>query len=117
MSDRYNIAIVGMGCILPGANSIDQYWRNIRSGETFFTDMPKDRWDFDRFWSSDVTKPNKTYSRIGAFISNFTFPFLEYKLPPNLMHGVDLTQLVTLEATKQALEDAGLQPRDRKSVV
>ncbi|MBW2262747.1 MAG: polyketide synthase, partial [Deltaproteobacteria bacterium] len=114
MSDRYNVAIVGMGCILPGAKTIDQYWRNICSGETFFTDMPKDRWDFDRFWSSDVTKPNKTYSRIGAFITDFDFPFLDYKLPPNLMHGVDLTQLVTLEATKQALEDAGLKPRDER---
>ncbi len=114
MSERYNIAIVGMGGIFPGANSLDQYWRNITDGRSFFTEMPKDRWNFDHFWSPDASKANRSYSKIGAFISNFEFPFLEYRLPPSTMKEVDLTQLVTLEATKQALRDAGIQPRDER---
>jgi len=114
MNRRLNIAIVGMGCFFPGAHSLDEYWRNILSGRTFFSEVPKDRWNFDRFWSPNQSLSNKTYSKLGAFIQDFKFPYSDYRLPPNLWKGCDITQLVTLEAAKQAIKDAGLAPRDER---
>ncbi len=110
---RYNIAIIGMGCVFPGATSVEQYWENILSGNDFFTQMPKRLWHMDNFCSDNRSRPEKSYTNIGAFIDydKIDFPFIEYKLPPNAMKGSDPAQLVSLVATKQALKDAGIEPR------
>ena len=108
---RYDIAITGMGCVFPSANSIEQYWKNIESGDTFFKKMPEELWRMDNFYSPDRTVSDKTYTMFGAFIEGFEFPFSKYRLPPNTMRGVDPAQLVTLEAVREALEDAGIEPR------
>ncbi|MDJ0762232.1 MAG: beta-ketoacyl synthase N-terminal-like domain-containing protein [Myxococcota bacterium] len=113
---RYDIAVIGMGCIFPGANNVDQYWKNIASGDTFFKKMPTHLWHLDNFYSPSRTVPEKTYTTTGAFIEGFEFPFLEYRLPPKVMQGVDPAQLVTLEATREALKDAGIEPRSQDLV-
>ena len=109
---RYDIAVIGMGCVFPHANSIETYWNNIASGDTFFSEMPKSLWHMDSYFSE--TLQHKSYTKIGSFIKNFEFPFLDYKLPPKAMQGVDPAQLVTLEATRQALQDAGIEARSKE---
>ena len=108
---RYDIAITGMGCVFPSANSVEQYWKNIESGETFFKKMPEELWRMENYYSPDRTVADKSYTMFGAFIEGFEFPFSEYRLPPNTMRGVDPAQLVSLEATREALADAGIEPR------
>ncbi|MCP4197005.1 MAG: acyltransferase domain-containing protein [Proteobacteria bacterium] len=108
---RYDIAIIGMGCVFPKANDIEQYWKNVVSGEPFFQDMPDRLWRQDNFYSPDKSRSEKSYTKVGAFIEGFEFPFLEYKLPPNTMKGVDMGQLVTIDAVGEALADAGIAPR------
>ncbi len=113
---RYDIAVIGMGCIFPSANNVEQYWKNIYSGDTFFKKMPESLWRMDSFHSPNRSVAEKSYTTMGAFIEGFEFPFLEYKLPPNTMKGVDPAQLVTLEATREALRDAGIEPRSEDLV-
>jgi acyl transferase domain-containing protein len=108
---RYDIAIIGMGCVFPRANDTRQYWKNVLSGETYFSKMPESLWHLDNYASKDRNRGDKSCTVIGSFIEGFEFPFLDYKLPPNAMKGVDPTQLVTLEATREALRDAGIEPR------
>lgn len=107
---RYDIAIIGAGCIFPGAHSSEQYWNNIQSGETFFQEMPRRLWHFENYYSPSEQDPYKTYCKVGSFVEDFKFPFFEYKLPPKAMEGVGTPQLVAMEATKQALKDAGIAP-------
>lgn len=107
---RYDIAIVGAGCIVPGAFNTNDYWKNIQSGETFFSEMPKRLWHMEHFYSADPKKTYKSYSKIGAFIENFEFPYLDYRLPPKSMEGIGSAQLVAVEAVKQALNEAGIAP-------
>jgi acyl transferase domain-containing protein/NAD(P)-dependent dehydrogenase (short-subunit alcohol dehydrogenase family)/acyl carrier protein len=107
--NRYDIAIIGMGCVFPGSPSVEKYWENIRSGESFFSPMPERIWHMRNFYSADRKGSDKSYTLMGSFIDPIeNFPFLEYKLPPNAMKGSDPTQLVTLEAARQALLDAGI---------
>ncbi|MBN2530176.1 MAG: polyketide synthase [Deltaproteobacteria bacterium] len=110
---RYDIAIVGTGCIFPGALNTSQYWQNIKSGETFFKEMPKRLWHFENYYSASDDDPFKSYCKVGAFVEDFTFPFFEYKLPPKAMEGIGSAQLVAMEATKQALADAGIAPHSK----
>jgi len=108
---RYDIAIIGMGCNFPRAETVEKYWRNIKSGDSFFTKMPKRLWRLDNFYSKNRVKREKSYTTIGAFIDAFEFPFRKYRLPPNTMKGMDPAQLVSIQATEQALADAGIEPR------
>ncbi|MBN2344332.1 MAG: polyketide synthase [Deltaproteobacteria bacterium] len=110
---RYDIAIVGAGCIFPGADNIEQYWKNVHSGQTFVQKMPKRLWHMENYYSTDVNEPFKTYCNVGAFVENFTFPFFEYKLPPKAMEGIGSAQLVAMEAAKQALKEAGIAPHSK----
>jgi len=108
---RIDIAIIGMGCVLPHANSVGQYWNNVVSDDCYFSKMPERLWRLDNFHSEDRARADKSYTTTGAFLQGFEFPFNEYRLPPNTMRGVDMAQLVTLEATREALQDAGIKPR------
>ncbi len=109
---RHDIAIIGMGCVFPGANNTRRYVENIFSGETFFSEMPHRLWHLDNFCSTTGDKTAKSYTTVGSFVEGFEFPYADYRLPPNTLKGVDPAQLITLEVTREALLDAGLQPRD-----
>ncbi|MCU0662418.1 MAG: acyltransferase domain-containing protein [Myxococcota bacterium] len=107
--NRYDIAIIGMGCVFPGSPTVEKYWENIRSGETFFSSMPQRIWRERNFVSKNKSRSDKSYTMVGSFVEPpENFPFLEYKLPPNAMKGSDPCQLVTLEAARQALHNAGI---------
>lgn len=110
---RYDIAIIGAGCIFPGSPTTHDYWNNIKSGKTFFQKMPKRLWHMDNFYSPNEQDVNKSYCNVGAFVEDFEFPFFEYKLPPKAMEGVGSAQLVAMEATKQALKEAGIAPHSK----
>ncbi|HPA56379.1 MAG TPA: beta-ketoacyl synthase N-terminal-like domain-containing protein, partial [bacterium] len=107
---RYDIAIIGMGGIFPGSKNVEEYWKNVLSGKTFITDMPEKYWRWENFYSEDKGHTDKTYTKKGSFISDFEFPFEKYRFPPNTWKGVDHAQLIALEATREALEDAGIKP-------
>jgi len=49
----YDIAVIGMGCVFPEANSVEEYWKNILSGKQFIKPMPDDLWRMDSFTSKE----------------------------------------------------------------
>lgn len=57
------IAIVGVGCIFPGADNLEEFWRVLENGEDHVQDIPKDRFNVDAFYDKDPDAPGKTYIR------------------------------------------------------
>ena len=104
---NYDIAIIGMGCVFPRANNVEQYWQNILTGESYIKEMPKNLWHMENFYSPDHSRADKSYTKVGSFIEGFEFPFLEYRLPPKAMQGMDPAQLVTLEPAEEVRVDGG----------
>ncbi|MHA1828056.1 MAG: SDR family NAD(P)-dependent oxidoreductase [Candidatus Heimdallarchaeaceae archaeon] len=107
------IAIVGLGCIFPDANNIQEFWNNILNKHYSITEVPKKRWDPKLYYDPDKSALNKTYSKIGAFVKNYSFNPIEYRIPPTIAEKMDDVQKWSLDAAKQALQDAGL-PTDGK---
>src|SRR5258705_436720 len=60
---REAIAIVGMSCRFPGADSLDSYWELLRAGKSAIREVPADRWDLEAFYDPDPKAPGKIYSR------------------------------------------------------
>ncbi|MDP6933709.1 MAG: beta-ketoacyl synthase N-terminal-like domain-containing protein, partial [Myxococcota bacterium] len=78
------IAVIGMGCRMPGANSLEVFWQNIEEGKSSIVEVPEDRWKPTLYWDEDRTAPDKTYSKIGGFITSFQFQSRRFRIPPKV---------------------------------
>jgi acyl transferase domain-containing protein/NAD(P)H-dependent flavin oxidoreductase YrpB (nitropropane dioxygenase family)/NAD(P)-dependent dehydrogenase (short-subunit alcohol dehydrogenase family) len=105
------IAIVGMGMLLPGARTPDHFWRNVLHRVEAIQEVPRSRWDIERMFDVDKTARDKTYARWGGFIEDIPFDPVRYRIPPTAMRSISTTQLLALEVTRWALEDAGYAER------
>ncbi|MCK9522068.1 MAG: acyltransferase domain-containing protein [Proteobacteria bacterium] len=109
---RYDIAVIGMGGVFPGALNVEKYWENIVNGNVFIKDMPETLWRLKNFYNPEKGDPAKSYTMAGSFIEGFQFDPLKYKMPPANMRGIDPTQLMAITAVEEALKDAGIPFRD-----
>ncbi|MHA2357890.1 MAG: beta-ketoacyl synthase N-terminal-like domain-containing protein, partial [Candidatus Heimdallarchaeaceae archaeon] len=107
------VAIVGLGCILPDSPNIESYWKNIINKKYSITEVPNDRWEPELYYDPDPKAEYKTYSKIGAFIKDYKFNSINYRIPPKIAEKMDDVQKWSLDAAKEALEDAGI-PTDGK---
>lgn len=102
------IAIVGVGCRLPKADSPDAYWELLREGIDAVGEVPSDRWDADRFTDADPDRPGRILSRAGAFLDDVRgFDAGFFGISAREALGMDPQQRLLLEVAYEALEHAG----------
>jgi myxalamid-type polyketide synthase MxaE and MxaD len=105
------IAIIGMGCRLPGANNLSDFWDMLCQGRSGVTEVPADRWDVDAFFSTDPKARGKISSRWGGFVPGVElFDANFFGISPREAPHVDPRQRLMLEVTWEALEDSGIPP-------
>ncbi|UTQ07281.1 hypothetical protein NMK97_12490 [Bacillus amyloliquefaciens] len=63
-----DIAIVGISGKYPQADDINAFWENLKLGKDCITEIPKDRWNWEHYFSEDRTAPGAIYSKWGGFI-------------------------------------------------
>ncbi|MEU5696180.1 SDR family oxidoreductase [Actinosynnema sp. NPDC020468] len=66
-----DIAVVGMGLAVAGANSPDEFWRLRTTGAELFVPVPEDRWERVNFHSADTAAEDKSYQDTCVFITGF----------------------------------------------
>ncbi|TDQ00321.1 type I polyketide synthase [Labedaea rhizosphaerae] len=122
MNEAARIAIVGMACRYPDANSPRQLWENALAGRRAFRRMPDERLRLDDYWHADPTVPDRVYSRNAAVLEGYAFDRVGHKIAGSTYRATDLTHWLALDVAGQALADAGFPsaeglPRDRTGVV
>ncbi|WP_089729327.1 type I polyketide synthase [Candidatus Thiosymbion oneisti] len=108
------IAIIGMGCRFPGdAENPRKFWKMLCEGRDGVIEVPSDRWDVRRFYDPDPNKPGKTYTKHGAYLRQpiDQMDALFFGISPREAETLDPQQRLILEVTWEALEDAGLVPK------
>ena len=65
---REPIAIIGVGCRVPGADGPAAFWRLLESGTDATGDVPADRWDADAYYDADPEAEGRITSRRGGFL-------------------------------------------------
>ncbi len=108
LSENEDIAIVGLSGRYPLAESLVEFWQNLKTGRDCITEIPKERWDYQRFYDADKDKPGKSYSKWGGFIDDVDkFDPLFFNISPREAEMLDPQERLFLETVWQTLEDAG----------
>uniref|UniRef100_UPI000A4DE02F type I polyketide synthase n=2 Tax=Mycobacterium interjectum TaxID=33895 RepID=UPI000A4DE02F len=109
------IAVVGMGCRLPGGvNNSDEFWELLRDGRSGIVRVPAERWDADALFTEDHTVPGTICNREGGFLTGWRpdeFDAEFFSVAPREAAAMDPQQRLFLEVAWEALENAGIPPQ------
>ncbi|WP_052488514.1 non-ribosomal peptide synthetase/type I polyketide synthase [Streptomyces sp. 150FB] len=111
---REKIAIIGIGCRLPGGASDHRtFWRNLLDGKDCITTTPSNRYDVATLASRDKGKPGRLVGGRGGYIDGFDeFDPAFFGISPREAAQMDPQQRKLLEVAWEALEDGGQKPAE-----
>ncbi|BBM86385.1 type I polyketide synthase [Candidatus Uabimicrobium amorphum] len=105
------LAIVGIGCRFPGGASHPQkFWELLLNGTDAIIDVPQDRWDMRKYYSSNANLPGKMRPKQAGFLQEKIDEFdpLFFGISPREAEFLDPQQRILLEVAYEAVEDAGI---------
>ncbi len=105
------IALVGMACRVPGANSPEEFWRLLDDGLDLVGPVPRDRWHIEQYFDDDPQAPGRMSTKKGGFLDHIDrFDAAFFGISPREALEMDPQQRVTLELAYEALERSGIRP-------
>lgn len=107
------VAIVGMGCKLPGgASNPEKFWELLSGGKDAICPIPRDRWDIDAYYHPDPNVPGKMNIKEGGFLQEDVSAFDARFFGISSREAVELDpqQRYVLEVSWEALEYGGIAP-------
>lgn len=97
------IAVIGMACRFPQADSLEEYWRLISSGETAFAKLP-----VERFNPTDIYREPKVTNFWGNFLRHpDEFDHRFFGISGREANTMDPQQRLALQVAYEALESSG----------
>ena len=101
-SPDHRIAVIGMACRFPGADSLDQFWSNLRSARESVTFFSADELGVDGTAERGLVLARGLLSDVDCFDARL------FRLTPLQAQMLDPQQRVWLECVHRAMEDAGI---------
>jgi phthiocerol/phenolphthiocerol synthesis type-I polyketide synthase E len=114
--ENLDVAIIGMSGRFPGADNLDQFWRNLRGGiESIrqFTDE-----ELKSLGVSPEALGDPNFVKAGAILDNIDlFDAMFFGYSPREVEILDPQQRIFLECAWQAMEDAGYGSNAHQNLV
>src|SRR4051812_33281819 len=112
------IAIVGIGGLFPGAETLDQFWASIREGIDSVSDVPAGRWLVDPAQAFDlrIGREDHVYSTRAGSV---TLPHVDaegFDLDGRSLEGLDPVFRLALFVAREAWRDSKTDKVDRSRV-
>ncbi len=110
---REPLAVVGLACRAPGGvDGPESYWELLRQGGDAVGPLPE-RWGGEDLYHPDPARSGKCYAQEGGFLSGVEqFDATFFGIAPREATEMDPQQRIALEVAWEALERAGLRPRE-----
>ncbi|PKM96399.1 MAG: hypothetical protein CVU84_01410 [Firmicutes bacterium HGW-Firmicutes-1] len=103
-----DVAIIGMNGLFPNSNTVTEFWNVLVNGQSCIREIPKERWNLDFIFDPTGDKPDKTYSKWGAFIDHIDkFEPSFFNISPKEAELMDPQQRLFLQVVWGLFEDAG----------
>jgi enediyne polyketide synthase len=102
------IAIVGMACRYPDADSPEALWENVLARRRAFRAMPEERLRLSDYAERHAVDPDSIYPIEAAVLENYAFDRARFRVPAAAFASADLAHWLALEVASEALEAAGL---------
>ncbi|MBT55579.1 MAG: hypothetical protein CMF72_19545 [Mameliella sp.] len=110
-SAKAPIAVVGIGCRVPGAEGPDAFWHLLDNGCDATGPVPENRWDHDSLFDPDPDSVGRISTRRGGFIDHVdAFDAGLFGISRREARGMDPQQRLFLQTAWEALEHAGIAP-------
>ena len=113
MQPQFNnvpLAVVGLGCRLPGADNLDDYWRLVRDGRSGITQLPAERLDRTLYFDPEQGKVGRSYSQIGGVVPERPLHKDICPLSQEMIDNSDSAHLILCEVAAMACRHAGYDP-------
>lgn len=108
VDDRDEIAIIGVAGMYPQADNLEEFWGNLIDGKDCITEIPKERWDCEKYYDQNPGMKNKTNAKWGGFINHpENFDPLFFHISPREAAAIDPQERLFLQCVYHAIEDAG----------
>ncbi|MDB1088788.1 beta-ketoacyl synthase N-terminal-like domain-containing protein [Streptomyces sp. ACA25] len=105
------IAVVGRGCVLPGALDPDTFWQNIAAGRMSLSAAPAGRWRLPPRWAMGSVDDHldRTWTDVGGYVRGFESVFDPggFRIAPERITSLDPLFHWVLYGVRQALTEAG----------
>ncbi|WP_439657500.1 beta-ketoacyl synthase N-terminal-like domain-containing protein [Lentzea sp. HUAS TT2] len=102
------IAVIGLDARFPGADTLDEFWAGLCAGTDSITEIPRDRWDHDRYFDPRRGTPGKVYAKWGGFLSDVDcFDASTFGIAPSDARFMDPQERLFLESAYGCLVVAG----------
>ncbi|NCB38892.1 MAG: beta-ketoacyl synthase, partial [Erysipelotrichia bacterium] len=101
------LAIVGMSCLFPKAQTVEDYWANIKEKVDAIREIPPTHWNPADYFDTNKKSPDHVYAKTGGFIDPVDFSPSEWGIAPSDLDSIDTSQLLSLVVAQGALNDAG----------
>ena len=101
------IAVVGISCRYPDADSPEDLWKNVLAGRRAFRRLPDERMRMEDYYSPDPAAPDRFYTQKAAVIEGFEFDRVKYRVAGSTYRSTDMTHWLALDTAARALADAG----------
>ncbi|MCU0710518.1 MAG: KR domain-containing protein [Pirellula sp.] len=106
-ANQQPLAIVGMGCRLPGGGSLTEYWNLVASGQSAIRELPFHRLDQSTYYSPEPCVRPRTITRLGGIVSPYHGVRNLYHLTSSEIRQCDPAHLELFGVMDDAVESAG----------
>jgi acyl transferase domain-containing protein/NAD(P)H-dependent flavin oxidoreductase YrpB (nitropropane dioxygenase family)/acyl carrier protein/NAD(P)-dependent dehydrogenase (short-subunit alcohol dehydrogenase family) len=110
------IAVVGMGCTLPHADTPDMLWDNILNKRYSISEMPETRFNKALYYNPDRKAPDTTYTTLAGHVDDFEFDCERFGYAEGKEKRLSRSQKMVLATAYKAVESGGLLGADDRLV-
>jgi acyl transferase domain-containing protein/surfactin synthase thioesterase subunit/acyl carrier protein/NADP-dependent 3-hydroxy acid dehydrogenase YdfG len=103
------IAIVGLSCRFPFAETLEAFWKLLSEGKETITEIPAERWDITKYFDPDPEADRKTNQRHSSLLQRIhDFDPLFFNISPAEAVEMSPSQKLMLELVWEAIENSSM---------